>query len=66
MDILFVDEIGQLPAEALSAIEIILRRICNNSNVLMAGVVIISTLDHTQLEPVKQRPFLVSSHVITK
>ena len=65
MDILFIDEIGQLPAEALSTIEIILRRIRNNSNVFMGGVVIISTLDHTQLKPVKGRPFLLSSHVIT-
>ena len=64
MDILFIDEIGQLPAEALSTIEIILRRIRNNSNVFMGGVVIISTLDHTQLKPVKGRPFLLSSHLI--
>ena len=60
MDILFIDEIGQLPA----AIEIILRRIQNHSNVFMGGVIRISTLDHTQ-KHVNGRPFLLSSHVIT-
>ena len=57
MDILFIDEIGQLPAETLSTIEIILRRIRNHSNVFMGGIIIISTLDHTQLKPVNGRPF---------
>ena len=65
MDIFFIDEIGQLPAEALSTVEIILRRMRNNSNMIMGFVIIISTLDHTLLKPVKGLPFLLSSHVIT-
>ena len=36
-----------------------------NTNVFMGGVVVISTMDHTQLQPVKGRPFLLSTHVIT-
>jgi len=64
LDILFFDEIGQLPAELFSAIEIIFRRIRKN-NIFLEGVVIISTMDHTQLQPVKGRPFLLSTHVIT-
>ena len=31
----------------------------------MGGAIIISTIDHTQLQPVQGRPFLTSSHVIT-
>ena len=31
----------------------------------MGGVIIISTMDHTQLQPVAGRPFLLSSYVIT-
>ena len=65
IDVLLVDEIGQLPAEILSAIEIILRRVRDHSNVFMGGVIIISTMDHTQLKPVEGRPFLLSTHVIT-
>ena len=61
---LFFDEIGQLPSELFSAIEIILRRI-RQSTVFMGGVIIISTIDHTQLQPVNGRPFLLSTHVIT-
>ena len=48
LDVLFIDKIGQLSAEILSTIEIILQRIRNNSNTFMGGVIIISTLDHTQ------------------
>ena len=61
---LFFDEIGQLPVELFSAIEIILCRI-RQSTVFMGGVIIISTMDHTQLQPVNGRPFLLSTHVIT-
>ena len=65
VDVLFIDEIGQLPAEIFSTIEIILRRVRNHSNVFLGGAIIISTMDHTQLKPVKGRPFLLSTHVIT-
>ena len=64
LDILFFDEIGQLPAEIFAAIEIILPRV-RDSNEFMGGVIIISTMDHTQLQPVAGRPFLLSSYVIT-
>ena len=64
LDILFIDEIGQLPAELLSSIEIIFRRIHEN-DIFMDGVVIIITIDHTQLQPVDGRPFLLSTNVIT-
>ena len=31
----------------------------------MGGLLVISTMDHTQLQPIEGRPFLLSSHVIT-
>ena len=64
LDILFVDEIGQLPSELLAVLDIILRRI-RDTNIFFGGVVIIGTIDHTQLQPVRGRPFLTSSHAIT-
>ena len=64
LDVIFFDEIGQLPAETFSAIEIILRRVRKN-DIFLGGVLLISTMDHTQLQPVTRRPFLLSTHVIT-
>ena len=64
LDCLFLDEIGQLSAELLAVLDIILRRV-KDTNIFFGGVIIICTIDHTQLQPVEGRPFLTSSHVIT-
>ena len=64
LDFLFFDEVGQLSSEMLNVLDIIFRRI-RETNILLGGVVIIGTIDHTQLQPVNGRPFLTSSHVIT-
>ena len=64
LNILFIDEIGQISAELLSTLDIILRKIRRN-NTFFGGLLIISTMDHKQLPPVKGRPFLVSSHIIS-
>lgn len=64
LDILFFDEIGQLSSELLAVLDIIFCRI-RDTNIFFGGVVIIGTIDHTQLQPVNGRPFLTSSHVIT-
>ena len=48
----------------LSTLDIILRRV-RNTDIFMGGVIIISTMDHTQLQPINGRPFLLSTHVIT-
>ena len=64
LDILFIDEIGQVSAEILSVIDIILRRLRNSQNVF-GGILIIGTMDHTQLQPVSGRPLLLSSLIIT-
>jgi len=64
LDMLFIDEIGQLSSELLAVLDIILRRL-RDTNIFMGGVVIICTMDHTQLQPVEGRPFLTSSNIIS-
>ena len=63
IDISFCDEIGQVSAEIFSCINIILRRVRNN-NIFLGGLVIIGTIDHTQIQPIEGRQFLTSSHII--
>ena len=64
LDVLVCDELGQISAEFLSTIDVILRRI-RDSNVYLGGVLILGTIDHTQIHPIEGRPFLTSSHIIT-
>ena len=64
LDILFVDEIGQLSAELLSTLDIILRRI-RCSSIFMGGILVIATIDQVQLRPIKGLPFLLSPYVLT-
>ena len=64
VDVLFIYEIGQVPAELLSIVEIILKRVMD-SQLFLEGWLILSTMYHMQLEPVCGRPFLLYFHVIT-
>ena len=64
VDVIFFDEAGQISAQQLSMIEIILRKL-RNSDVPYGGVLIIGTMDHTQTQPVNALPFLLSSHILT-
>jgi predicted GIY-YIG superfamily endonuclease len=64
VDVLICDEIGQLAADFIAIIDIILRRIRDNS-LYLGGVLIICTLDHTQIQSIDNRPFLTSSHIIS-
>ena len=59
-----MDEMGQISAETLSVLDIILRRI-RSSTLFFGGVLIITTLDPKQLQPVVGRPVLTSPHVIS-
>ena len=64
LDVLICDEIGQLAADFIAVIDIILRRIRGNSQ-YMGGLLILCTMDHTQIQSFgKRRPFLTSSHII--
>ena len=64
IDVLICDEIGQLPADFLATIDMILRRLRDN-NLYLGGVLIICTLDHMQIQAFKNRPLLTSTHIIT-
>ena len=63
LDVLFVDEIGQFSEELLSEIDVMLQRI-RDIQVVCSSILLISTIDHTQLQPVKLTPFLLSSLII--
>ena len=63
LDVIVADELGQLSAEFVATIDIILRKI-RSSNVIFGGVLLIGTLDHTQIQPWEGRPFLTSPQLI--
>ena len=62
--IIFLDEAGQVSAELLSIIDMVLRRVRSN-DLPFGGVLILCTFDHQQLQPIKGKPFLISSHIIS-
>ena len=64
VDVIFLDEAGQISAELLAVLDIILRHI-RKSSVIYGGVLIIGTMDHCQLQPIQATPFLLSSHILT-
>ena len=64
LDIMFIDEFGQVSAELLSTMDMILRR-ARNSTQFLGGVLIITTYDYQQLQPVEGHPPLLSPHILT-
>ena len=64
LDVLLLDEFGQVSAETLAVLDIILRRIRDSTD-FMGGVLLFATLDECQLRPVKGRPPLLSPHILT-
>ena len=64
INVLFIDEIGQVSAELISTLDILLRRIREN-NIFFGGLLVLASLDHRQLPPVRGRPFLMSPHILT-
>ena len=64
LDVLFLDECGQVSAELLSILDIIMRKV-RNSSLFMGGVLLIGTIDQVQLRPIKGLPFLLSPYVLT-
>ena len=64
LDVLICDEIGHLAADFIAVIDIILRRIRENSQ-YMGSLLILCTMNHTQIQSFgKRRPILTSSHII--
>ena len=64
LNVIFIDEIGQISADMKSVLDIILRKIRDN-NIFFGGLLIIATMDHRQLAPVSGHPFLVASDILT-
>ena len=64
VDVLFLDEVGQISCEMMSCLDLILRKIRNN-NIFLGGLLFICTLDHKQLPPIDGKPFLVSPMVLS-
>ena len=64
MDVLVIDECGQLSAQQLTILDIILRT-ARRTSIPFGGVLIIGTMDHRQLGAIDGCPFLMSSHVLT-
>ena len=63
VNIIFFDEMGKVSAEHLSMFDIIIRKI-RNSNMHMGGSLIILSMDHVQIQPLRSHPFLTSCDVI--
>ncbi len=64
MDMMLLDECGQISAEQFALIDIIFRH-ARNSSLPFGGVLICGTFDHRQLGSIEGLPFLLSSHVLT-
>ena len=61
LEVLAIDKFGQVSAELLSVLDLILRTTRKNS-LFMGGVLIIAKMDNMQLPPVLSRPPLLSPH----
>ena len=64
LDVLICDEMEQLSADFLVVVDIILRRLRENS-LYLGGLLAICTLDHLQIQSIERRPFLISTHIIS-
>ena len=64
LNVIFIDEIGQVSSELVSTLDIILRKLRNN-DIFFGGLLIISTIDYKQLAPIKGKPFLTSPHILS-
>ena len=64
VNILFIDELGQVSCELLCLLDIILRSI-RQSTTYLGGVLLICTMDHKQLCPINETPVLISSQIPT-
>ena len=62
LDVLLIDELGNVSAEMISALDIIFRRVRNNSG-FFGGMLVFGSMDALQLRPVNGRPPLLSPQV---
>ena len=64
LDVMFIDELGYLSAELLNVMDTVLRSVRGKS-AFMGGVLIISSMDPQQLQPIRAKPVLLSSLLLT-
>ena len=63
VDVIFLDEAGQVSAEQLATIDIIMRKL-QKCHLPFGGVLIVGTMDHSQTQPIQAMPFLLSTLVL--
>ena len=64
MDVLYIDELAQKSAQQIATLDIILRKL-RNSQLPFGGLLILGSMDNSQIQPINQLPFLTSSLVLT-
>ena len=64
LDFLYIDEIGKLSSEYMTALDIILRKV-RDSTILYGGVHIQGSCDHAQIPSPNASPFMTSTHTLT-
>ena len=64
LDVFLIDEFGQVSAETIAVMDIILRRVRDSTD-FMGGVLVFANLDECQLRPVRGLPPLLSPHILT-
>ena len=64
MHVLNVDKFASLSAQEVSAVDITLR-ILHKYHIPFGGLLLVGTMDHKQIQPINQLPFLTSSLVLT-
>jgi uncharacterized membrane protein len=64
IDVLLVDECGQISAEMVTILDMVLRHI-RDSRYPFGGVLIVGSFDHKQLGTIGGLPFLLSHHILT-
>ena len=61
---LFIDKLGQVSTEILAVLDIILRKV-RNSHIYLGELLVVDTLDHKQLTPIKGTILMISLHIFT-
>ena len=64
MDVLLLDECGQLSSQQLSVMDIVLRHIREN-DMPFGGLLIFGSFDHKQLGTIDGLPFLLNQHIVS-
>ena len=65
MDVLLLDECGQISAEQFALLDLVLRE-ARESDLPFGGVLIFGSFDNAQLGAIRGLPFLMSSHILTE